>query len=459
MTMNAPEGALAGVRVVELGQLIAIPFAGKMMADMGADVVRVESRARMDGYRLAGFYKNDVSGDYWNRAVNFHEQNRGKRSLTLELTSAAGRETLLELIAVSDVFAENFTPRVIRNFGLEYADLRRVKPDLIMVSSTGYGHTGPWSGFGAIGYGTEAASGLAATTGYAGGHPAIPELPYADYAAGEHTLFAIMAALARRARTGEGQFVDVSQTQTLTATAPESLMDYAFNGRVAKPIGNRDRRYAPQGTYRCAGEDRWISLSVRSDSEWAALRQTLGRDDWADDHRFADAPSRMKNHDALDALISAETERWDASDLQRALQANGVPAGAVLDGEALLFNEHLNARGFYEIAEHPSADMPPLPYASRAWKFGKTPGRIPRAAPNLGEHNDAILGNLLGFSDERVAEMRGEGIIGTEPTGGGRQPRAESNDTLLAQGRIVRQDADFEERTRRFFGRGDGERG
>ena len=450
--MKMMKGALAGVRVVELGQLIAIPFATKLMADMGADVVRVESRARMDGYRLAGFYKHDASGEYWNRAVNFHEQNRGKRSLTLELTSDAGREALLELIAVSDVFAENFTPRVIRNFGLEYEDLRKIKPDIVMVSSTGYGHTGPWSGFGAIGYGTEAASGLAAVTGYAGGPPAIPELPYADYAAGEHTLFAIMAALARRARTGEGQFIDVSQTQTLTATAPESLMDYAFNGRVGAPNGNRDRRYAPQGTYRCRGKDSWISLSVRSDSEWAATCETLGRQEWTTDPRFADAPSRMRNHDALDALISSETETWDAVALQRALQAKGVPAGAVLDGAALLFDEHLSARGFYETAQHPGADMPPLPYASRPWKFGRTPARLVRGAPNLGEHNDAVLGNLLGFPDARISEMRDAGVIGTTPSGG-RPPRAESNETLLAQGRIIRHEDDFEERTRRFFER------
>ena len=447
---TTPKRALAGVRVAELGQLIAIPFATKMMADMGAEVVRVESRARMDGYRLAGFYKHDTSGEYWNRAVNFHEQNRGKRSLTLELTSAAGREALLELIAVSDVFAENFTPRVIRNFGLEYEDLRKVKPDIIMVSSTGYGHTGPWSGFGAIGYGTEAASGLASVTGYAGGPPAIPELPYADYAAGEHTLFAIMAALARRARTGEGQFIDVSQTQTLTATAPEPLMDYAFNGRVGAPNGNRDRRYAPQGTYRCKGEDRWISLSVRSDSEWAAACETLGRREWTTDPRFAAAPSRMKNHDALDALISSETASWDAVELQRALQAKGVPAGEVLDGKALLFDEHLRARGFYETAEHPGADMPPLPYASRPWKFGRTPARLTRAAPNLGEHNEAVLGGLLGFPAARIAEMRSAGVIGNAPSGG-RPPRAESNETLLAQGRIVRHEDGFEERTRRFF--------
>ncbi len=445
--------ALAGVRVVEMGQLIAIPFATKLMADMGAEVIRIESCARMDGYRMAGFYKQDASGDYWNRAVNFHEQNRGKRSVTLDLTKSDGLETLLDLIAVSDVFAENFTPRVIRNFGLDYEDLRKVKPDIVMVSSTGYGHSGPWSGFGAIGYGTEAASGLASVTGYADGPPAIPELPYADYTAGEHTVFAIMAALMRRAVTGRGQLIDVSQTQTLTATAPDALMDYAFNGRVGAPSGNRHRVWAPQGTYRCAGEDRWISLTVRSDDEWAALCETLDRREWIGDPRFEDGLARLGSHDRLDEMISEATRAWDAGKLQAALQAVGVAAGAALDGKGLLFDEHLNERGFFEVVEHAEGSgVPPLPYASRPWKFGATPGRIDHAAPSLGEHNEDALGGLLGFSTERVREMEEAGVIGTAPAGG--LPRVESNDTLMAQGRIVRWEDDFEEQTRARFGGG-----
>ena len=448
MNVSAPR-ALEGVRIVEMGQLIAIPFAAKMLGDMGAEVIRIESCTRMDGYRIAGFYKNDGSGEFWNRAVNFYEQNRGKRSLTLDLTQSSGIETLIELIAVSDVFVENFTPRVINNFGLEYDDLRKVKPDIIMVSSTGYGHTGPWSGFGAIGYGTEAASGLAAVTGYTDGPPSIPELPYADYTAGEHTVFAIMAALMHRAATGEGQLIDVSQTQTLTATAPEPLMDYAFNGRVTGTSGNRDDRYAPQGTYRCDGEDSWLSLSVRSDDEWAALCMVLDRPDWVRDPRFGDGLSRVENHDLIDTLISEVTAGRSADELQGALQAAGVPAGAVLDGKALLFNEHLNARGFYEVVSHPdSSGMPPLPYAGRPWKFGETPGEIRSAAPTLGEHNRVVLSDLLGLDDARIADMRDSGVIGTKPANP-RPSRQASNETLLAQGRIVRWEADFEEQVRR----------
>ena len=444
--------ALEGVRVVEFGQLIAIPFATKLLADMGAEVIRIESCTRLDGYRVAGFYKNDASGEFWNRAVNFYEQNRNKKSLTLDLAQERAREALKDLIAVSDVFAENFTPRVIRNFGLEYEDLRRIKPDIIMVSSTGYGHTGPWSGFGAIGYGTEAASGLASVTGYRDGPPTIPELPYADYTAGEHTVFAIMAALAHRAVTGRGQFIDISQTQTLSATAPEPLMDYTFNGRVLGRQGNRDDIYAPQGAYPCDGEDSWISISVRSDGEWASLCRVLDRPEWSNDPRFASHASRVANHDALDELIGQVTTSWDARELEAKLQARGVPAGGVLDGKALLFDDHLNERGFFEVVEHPAGtNIPPLPYASRPWKFDRTPGSIRRAAPTLGEHNAEVLNCILGLSESETDAMEQDGIIGTAPV----RPRAtkpSSNELLLEQGRIVRSEFDFEEQVNKRFG-------
>ena len=451
MTMTR---ALEGVRIVEMGQLIAVPFAAKMLGDMGAEVIRIESCTRMDGYRVSGFYENDSSGEFWNRAVNFYEQNRGKQSLTLDLAQSVGIDTLVDLIAISDVFIENFTPRVISNFGLEYDDLRKVKPDIIMVSSTGYGHTGPWSGFGAIGYGTEAACGLAAVTGYIDGPPAIPELPYADYTAGEHTVFAIMAALMHRAVTGQGQLIDVSQTQTLTATVPEPLMDYSFNGRVAGTSGNRDDRYAPQGTYPCKGDDSWISLSVRSDSEWAAFCEVVERPEWASDSRFADGLSRFKNHDLLDDLVSDITCGRAAVDLQAQLQAVGVPAGEVVDGKALLFNDHLNARRFYEVVEHAeSTGMPPLPYAGRPWKFGKTPGTIRSAAPTLGEHNREVLSGLLGLNDPNIAEMTDAGVIGTAPANP-RASRQTTNETQLSQGRIVRWEPDFEDQVRRKFDTG-----
>ena len=446
--------ALEGVRIVEMGQLIAIPFATKLLADMGAEVIRIESRSRLDGYRMAGFYKNDPAGEYWNRAVNFYEQNRGKQSVTLELTHEEGRQTLIDLIAISDVFVENFTPRVIANFGLEYDDLTRIKPDIIMVSSTGYGHTGPWSRFGAIGYGTEAASGLASVTGYEDGPPTIPELPYADYTAGEHTVFAIMAALVHRSMTGRGQFIDISQTQTLSATVPEALMEYTFNGTVSERSGNRDLNWAPQGAYPCSGQDQWISISVRTDTEWESVCGVLNHPEWATDPRFVDLSSRQSKHRDLDWLISCETRTMAADVLQAKLQAAGVPAGAVLDGKALLFNDHLREREFYEVVEHaPHLGMPPLPYAGRPWKFSRAAGSIDHAAPTLGEHNTEILNGLLGMSEEQVHALTESGVVGTQPANA-RTPSTLTNQLLMDQGRIVRWEEDFEEQVHREFGPG-----
>ncbi len=445
-------GALSGVRIVEFGQLIAIPFATKLLADMGAEVIRVESYTRLELYRLLGFYDNDTSGEWWNRSVHFYEQNRNKQSLTLDLTKPEGRSALLELVSVSDVFAENFTPRVIKNFGLEYEDLRKVRPDIIMVSSTGYGHTGPWSEFGAIGFGTEAASGLSSVTGYRGGPPAIPEIPYSDFTAGEHTAFAIMAALVHRAATGRGQFIDISQTQTLSATVPEALMDYAFNGRTPARAGNRDDNYQLQGTYPCTGNDNWISITIRSDSEWVSLCEVLGRGEWMEDARFVDSAARSRNHDLLDELIADCTRNRDSMELQSALQAVGAPAGAALDGKEMLFNEHLAERGFYEVVEHPAdLGMPPLPYPSRPWKFSGTPGTIRSAAPKLGEHNRAILVEALGMSEERFGALEESGVIGTRPTTA-KAPPQPTNEMLKQQGLIVRSEPDFKEQVWGRFG-------
>ncbi len=222
---------LDGVRIVEMGQLIAVPHAIKLLADMGAEVIRIDSCVRLENYRTSSLFENSADGEYWNRSANFYEQNRNKMGLTLDLTKSEGLDTLKELIAICDVFAENFTPRVMKNFGLEYEDVRKLKPDVVMVSSTGYGHVGPWSGFGAIGYTTEASSGLAHMTGYKGGPPLTPDIPYTDYTAAEHTVYAIVAALIYRARTGKGQFIDISQSRTVSATIPEALMDYTVNGR------------------------------------------------------------------------------------------------------------------------------------------------------------------------------------------------------------------------------------
>ena len=451
MEGNNSGGPLKGVRIIEMGQLIAIPFAMKLLADMGAQVIRLESTRRLESYRSDSVYQNEVHGEFWNRGANFYEQNRNKLGITLDLGRPEGLDILRQLIAISDVFAENFTPRVIRNFGLEYSELCRIKPDIIMVSSTGYGFEGPWANFGATGPATEGASGLAYATGYAGGPPVMAEIPYVDYTAGEHTVFAVMAALMSRLSTGRGQFIDVSQTQTAAVTIPEVLLDYAANGREPERIGNADPVMAPHGCYPCLGEDRWIVIAVSGDHEWQGLCRVLSRNDWAGESRLSSVSGRWQNRDELDRILAGETVGWDAHELMSALQEQGVPAGAVLDSKDLLFDTHLRERRFYEVVNHhPSTQMPPLPYAGRPWKLSATPAVPPKAAPLMGEHNEFVLRELLGTSGSDVAKLLEDGVIGDAP-GDPRPVQRPSLDEQVRQGRMLRYESDFQSQVAKAF--------
>ncbi len=278
-------------------------------------------------------------------------------------------------------------------------------------------------------------------------------MPYTDYTAAEHTVFAIVTALAHRARTGRGQFVDVSQAQAASATAPETLMDYTANGRIARRIGNRHPYMAPHGLYPCQGVDAWIAIAISQDEEWSALCGVLEAGALSDNKRFADADSRWRHRAALDETLSSLTRKWQHRELAGRLQQVGVPAGAVLNNADLLFDPHLTSRGFYEICEHhPAADMPPLPYSSRPWKFTQAPA-VPRsAAPLLGEHNRHVLEDILGMAGEDVHAMEADGAIGSEPTRPAPAPAVPVEEQVRL-GRILTHDPHYKQRVREHYGK------
>ena len=320
-----------------------------------------------------------------------------------------------------------------------------------MVSSTGYGFDGPWSNFGATGPATEGAAGLAYMTGYKHGGPMMSEIPYTDYTAGEHTVAAVMLALMHRLNTGQGQFIDVSQTQTCSATIPESLLDWTVNGRVKDRIGNEDPAMSPHGCYPCAGDDRWIAIAIDSDQAWHALCRVMNRPDWAADARYGDVLLRIRHRAELDQMLAFETRNHNNHELMEKLQAEGVAAGAVMDSEDLLFNHHLKERRFFEIVEHhPDTGMPPLPYVGRPWKLSETPAEPPNAAPIMGQHNREILADLLGKTDDEIAALEEANIIGHAPLTP-RGVRRPSLDEQVRQGRMQRYESNYAERVRDWF--------
>jgi len=407
---------LAGVRVIEHGQLLAVPAAARMLSDLGAEVIKIEPAFRLDSHRQTTFPENDPGDRFWDRGGTYHSENRGKLGLTLDLRNPASVEIFRRLVAISDVVMENFTPRVMKGFGLDYDALRRVRPDIIMLSSTGYGHTGPWANFKAVGPTTEAASGVASVTGYEGGIPVLPDIPYTDYTAADQGVFAILAALYRRRRTGEGAFIDLSQVEAQASLAGELFMEASLPNTVHEPRGTAHPAMAPHDFFPCAGEDRWIAIAVSCEEEWQGLVAAMGQPDWVTDASFSSLELRQSSLPDLNDHITAWTCDQDAIDLMHLLQSYGVPAGAVLNARDLVLNEHLHARGFFEWMPHPEElAIPDKPYPGAPWRFSMSSRGSSRPAPLLGGDTQFVLEDLLGYSTDQISAIRESGAFGPSP--------------------------------------------
>ena len=413
--------ALEGIRVLDLTRVWSGPLACRMLADFGAEVIRIEDKiargpARVPSAytRASGLYPDGEPGERpWNRNGFLNEMNRNKLSITLQLDTEAGADVFCKLVAMSDVVVENYSPRVMANFGLDYERLRQVKQNLIMVSMPGYGLDGPYRDRVAFGTTLEPEIGMSYLMGYPDRGPQRLGIAYPDPLAGIHAASAIMMALWHRRRTGRGQHVDLSQFETAAGVIGEAFIEYQLTGRRPERLGNGHATMAPHGCYPCRGEDRWLTLAVRDEPEWQALCKVLGHPELAGDARFSTAEERRRHRDELDRHINEWTKNQDASEAMRILQSAGIPAGVVSDAQQLATDEHLKARGFFPRLSHPDAGT--YPYPGQPIHLSATPATFRTDAPTLGEHNETLLRDLLGLSAQEYEELIEDGIICDRP--------------------------------------------
>lgn len=403
---------LDDIRVLDLTQVFAGPTCTRILADLGAEVIRMEAPARLDITRSLIHTDNDGQEQPWDRTLYFAIRNAGKKEIVIDLNQDRGREMLRGLVAHCDVVAESFTPRVMRAFELDYEHVRQIKEDIVMISLSGYGQDGPHADWSAYGMGLEPASGVSQVTGYPGGPPLRSGLSFTDPYSGFVGAGAVLAALHYRRRTGKGQFIDLSEQEAAVPLIGAALMDFAMNGREPERIGNRSPWAAPQGCYRCKGEDDWLVISIESDEEWAAFCQATGSVDWPEDGRFADERSRRKRHDELDELIEGWTKQRGQYEAFHLLQKGGVKAAPVLNGKEIHFDPHIKERGHFDVVDQPHQGKRPMPRHLAA-KFDEFEASAGGPAPTLGQHNKEVLGGLLGLADEELEALEEEGVIAT----------------------------------------------
>ena len=397
---------LRGLRVLDFGQMIAVPYVTQVLGWLGAEVILVEN-PHLQSVRILPPYAEGVRGI--NRSGGFNMMSTNKRSLVLDIGVPEGLAIAKRLAAVSDVVVENFTTGVADKLGLAYEDIRAVRPDVVYLSVAAFGRSGPLKNFAGFHSVVNLFTGVAATTGYPGGHPRILGGFPPDFIGGCASLLAVLQAVRHRARTGEGQSVETSMTEAFTTFIPQAVADYSLHGVEPKAVGNRHPTQAPHGIYVCRGDQRWIAISVHNDEAWEALCEVAGRPGWRNDPRFATAADRCANVEAVESLIEEWTRNEDAPALAERLQRAGVRASEVLDSAGTLTDEHLLDRGFVATVEHPEVGSRPM--GITAWRIdGERPSAF-TAAPLLGEHSRAILGDLLRMDAEEIDDLVRRGIV------------------------------------------------
>lgn len=408
---------LQDIRILDLTAFWSGPFAANLLANAGAEVIKIESTKRMDGWRGAAT-ASFIGEMTYERSPLFNSVNTDKLAIALDLTTPMGADIFKKLVEISDVVIENYTVRVMKNFGLDYPVLREINPQIIMLSMPGFGCTGPLKEYPGFAYSIEQMAGIPQLTGSSEERPQMTDTGFADPVAGANGAISILMALMFRHKTGRGQHIDLSQVEALTSLVGDSIVEYTMNGRNRERLGNRHPFWAPQGYYQCKGDNQWVGITVMSDKDWVAFTRAIGSPDWATDEKFADSVGRWKHQDELDHKIEAWTKEYNHYEVMNILQSSGVAAGPVLSGLELLSDPHLKKRAFYQQIERKIVGTHSYPIPMASIRLSKCPLSIRRPAPLFGEHNEYVLNKLLGMSKEDIQTLIDKGIIGDAPIGG-----------------------------------------
>ena len=421
MSTGTPTLPLVGMRVLDLSYVFAVPYMAGLLSDLGAEVIKIEAPHKLDqtrGRAFGPYLDNDPAQDPWNRSGIFYVVNRGKRSLAMDMSTPEGQRIFKGLVAKSDIVLDNYTPRVMRKWGLHYDELKQIKPSLIMLSNTGYGSTGPWSAFPSQGTTLEATMGITYYTGYRGDKPWKVGQSYPDFIACWAGLNGLWAAISHLRKTGEGQWIDVGMYQLGIAMMPEPFIQYQLDGTEPERIGNEHAEYVPSNLYKTQGVDQWIALTVETDAQWQALASYMKESELGADPNYASAAARRKLRDIVNNKVSLWALQQDARHLTQALQALGIAAGHICNSRDLLSDPHLIERGFYEKVRH-HEPVGERPIIGRPYRLRFRDAKIKKGGPRFGEDNTAILRDIVGMSAEQIDAARANGIISDTPTNPG----------------------------------------
>jgi crotonobetainyl-CoA:carnitine CoA-transferase CaiB-like acyl-CoA transferase len=420
---NRPlDGALSGYRVLDYTTAWAGTRMAAYLAEMGAEVIHVESLQYLDTHRAwskwgagaFGLFPGDTPGSKpWERNFQYNEFGKNKLGITLDLADPRGVALFKDLAAISDVVVDNYKAGAVAKFGVGYDELRKRRPDIICVSCPAFGTTGPYKDFVAWGNQVSALTGHGLLLNYEDGDTPEAGATYADPIAAISGAFSIVAALIHRRKTGEGQYIEMPLAEVMPGLIPEAILDYVLNGRVARPLGNRNPAAAPWGVYPCKGADQWVAICCQDDVDFAALTGVIGRPELLSDPRFSTLEARIQNHKAIDAIVAGWTAGRGKFEAADEMQEAGVAAEPANSKPEVIADPQLTAREFFTELPHPEAGT--FKYPLEPSRLSKTPAAAYRAAPLYGEHNAEVLGGYLGLTAAELAELERDDVIGNEP--------------------------------------------